>query len=213
MEQQEGLRERKKRRTRQAISDAAIGLFLDAGYGQTSLSEIAEAAEVSRRTLFSYFPSKESLVLHRIADHEGESARVVLGRPAHLTPLAALKEHFLDGLRRCDPVTGLCADRQVVAVHQLIIRNPALANGLQAVHRRGADALAAALMRSSHNTAVELLTARLAAGQIMSTQQLLAEDNLRHLTEGQSTDARFPVAVAAAEHGFALLGGGLAAHL
>jgi hypothetical protein len=81
------------------------------------------------------------------------------------------------------------------------------------VHRRGADALATALVRSSHNPAVESLTARLAAGQIMSTQQLLAEDNFRHLAEGRSADVRFPVAVAAAEHGFALLGGGLAAHV
>ena len=210
MEQQEGLRERKKRRTRQAISDAAIELFLDVGYDRTSLSDVAEAAEVSRRTLFSYFPSKEALVLHRIADHEGESARVVRGCPVERTPLGALKEHFLDGLRRRDPVTGLCDDERVVAIHQLIMKTPALANALQAVHRRDADDLAAALMR---DPAVEPLTARLAAGQIMSTQRLLAEDNLRHVAGGQPTDVRYPAAVAAAEHGFALLDGGLAAHL
>lgn len=68
-------------------------------------------------------------------------------------------------------------------------------------------------MRSSRGPAVELLTARLAAGQIMSTQRLLAEDNLRHVAGGQSTDVRYPAAVAAAEHGFALLDGGLAAHV
>ena len=69
-----GLRERKKERTRRAISEAAIELFLRRGYDAVPVSEIAEAAEVSKRTLFAYFPTKDELVLHRFADHEDESA-------------------------------------------------------------------------------------------------------------------------------------------
>ena len=57
-----GLRERKKARTRQTIRDAAVELFLARGYHETTISDIAERAEVSDRTFFSYFPSKESVL-------------------------------------------------------------------------------------------------------------------------------------------------------
>ena len=72
-----GLRDRKKARTRDAISGAAIALFLQRGYDAVSIAEIAAAADVSRRTLFAYFPTKDDLVLHRFADHEDEAARVL----------------------------------------------------------------------------------------------------------------------------------------
>src|SRR6266568_4122887 len=106
MNEPTGLRERKKRRTHEAISNAAIELFLRHGYDQVSIAQIAEAAEVSRRTLFAYFPAKEDLVLHRIEDHRTESARVVRAHPR--APLSALRAYFLDGLDRRDPITGLC---------------------------------------------------------------------------------------------------------
>src|ERR687886_153287 len=96
MEQGEpvGLRQRKKLRTRQAISEAAIALFLERGYDQVSIAEIAAAAEVSKRTLFAYFPTKDDLVLHRFADHQDEAARVVRARPPGVAPLPALHEHL-----------------------------------------------------------------------------------------------------------------------
>ncbi|MFD0886642.1 TetR/AcrR family transcriptional regulator [Streptosporangium algeriense] len=58
-----GLRERKKLRTRHALIAGALRLFLDKGYEQTTISEIAMAADVSTRTFFSYFASKEEVVL------------------------------------------------------------------------------------------------------------------------------------------------------
>ncbi|HEY0696370.1 MAG TPA: TetR family transcriptional regulator [Micromonospora sp.] len=57
-----GLRERKKERTRRALVEAAIVLFDDKGYEATTIAEIAAAADVSTRTFFSYFPSKEELL-------------------------------------------------------------------------------------------------------------------------------------------------------
>jgi AcrR family transcriptional regulator len=57
-----GLRERKKRATRAAIHDAGMRLFADQGFAGTTIDQIADAADVSRATVFSYFPSKEDIV-------------------------------------------------------------------------------------------------------------------------------------------------------
>jgi AcrR family transcriptional regulator len=81
-----GLRERKRARTHAVISDTAIALFLEHGFDQVSVAQVAEAAEVSKRTVFAYFPTKEDLVVHRFADHETEAARVVRARPLDGSP-------------------------------------------------------------------------------------------------------------------------------
>lgn len=57
-----GLRERKKLRTRAAIQKEALRLFLEKGYEETTIEDIAEAVEISPSTFFNYFPSKEAVV-------------------------------------------------------------------------------------------------------------------------------------------------------
>ena len=69
-----GLRERKKQRTRQTIVDRATQLFVDQGYGETTLAEIADAAEISPSTFFNYFASKSDIVFG-LLDAATESAR------------------------------------------------------------------------------------------------------------------------------------------
>jgi AcrR family transcriptional regulator len=193
-----GLRERKKRRTYEVVSEVAIRLFLEKGFDAVSVVEIAAAAEISKPTLFRYFPAKEDLVLHRFADHEDEAARVVAGAAS---PLGALRRHFLDGLERGDPITGLNDHPQVRAFYALLYGTPALVARLYAYLERSEDALAEALGGD--------LQARLAAGQIIAVQRILAQENWRRITGGERVEDVRVDAVAAAELAFERLASGL----
>lgn len=211
MGEQVGLRERKKQRTHQAISDAAISLFLASGFDRVSVADIAESAEVSKRTLFKYFPTKEDLVLHRFADHEDEASRVVRERHAGEGPLTALHRHFLAGLARRDPITGLTDHPEALALYRMISTTPNLAARLPQYFARGEDALTEALREISGAGRHEL-TARLAASQLTTVQRTLAEENSRQLTAGRTANDLYPEAVDAANHAFDLLRMGMAAY-
>ncbi|MCD2465437.1 TetR/AcrR family transcriptional regulator [Streptomyces sp. MBT42] len=202
-----GLRERKKARTRQALSDAAVALFLERGFDAVSVAEVAAAAEVSKPTLFRYFPAKEDLVLHRFADHEDESARVVAaGRRAGTAPLDALSAHLLDGLARRDPVTGLCDHPSVLAYLRLLYGTPALVGRLHAYRVRSEEALAEALAAGTEG---DPLLARLAAGQIVTVLRVLAEENTARIAAGETAGEVAADAVAAAGVAFRALREGL----
>ena len=200
-----GLRERKKARTRETIAATAIRMFLEAGFDQVSITEIAQAADVSRRTLFAYFPTKEDLVLQRFADHEDEAARTVLARRRDQPPLDALREALLDALRQGDPNTGLNDDPEIMAFVQLINGTESLAARLLRYTSRGMDALAEALRESGFDP----LTARLAAAQVIMVQRELADMNHECLVNGESAADRHPEAVRATDHAFDLLRDGL----
>lgn len=193
-----GLRERKKQRMYQDVSDTAVRLFLERGFDAVSVAEVAAAAGISKPTLFRYFPAKEDLVLHRIADHETEAARVVAGAA---DPVDALRRNFLAGLDRRDPVTGLNDHPEVLSFHRLLYGTPALVARAYVHVERSEAALAEALGGG--------LEARLAAGQIIAVQRILAQENWRRIAAGEPVEAVAPEAVRAAERAFRRLAGGL----
>jgi AcrR family transcriptional regulator len=92
-----GLRERKKLRTRQAIQQVAYRLIETMGYENTTIEQIAAAAEVSPSTVFRYFPTKEDIVLR--SDYAVATVELLRARPADEPPLAALRE-ALTGMMR-----------------------------------------------------------------------------------------------------------------
>ncbi|MEV6845540.1 TetR family transcriptional regulator [Actinoplanes sp. NPDC051411] len=190
-----GLRARKKARTHDAIADAAIALFLARGFDQVSINDVAAAAEVSKPTLFRYFPSKEDLVLHRFADHQGEAARIVSSEKTE--PIAALHEHFRAGLDAFDPVTGLNDHPAVVAFHRLVFGTPSLAGRLTQYVQADEEALAAALGGG--------IEAQLRAAQILVTQRVLARANWQKIADGRSAAAVRPEAFADADLAFGRL--------
>jgi AcrR family transcriptional regulator len=95
----EGLRARKKRLMRQQLSDTATRMFLDRGFDAVRVSEVAEACGVSEKTVFNYFPTKESLVLDR-PEATVASLRAGLAEPAVPPVEAALRilDHELSSM-------------------------------------------------------------------------------------------------------------------
>ncbi|WP_338933358.1 helix-turn-helix domain-containing protein [Streptomyces netropsis] len=89
-----GRRERKKAQTRKALADAALELFLDRGYDQVGVKDVADAADVSVTTLFKHFPCKEALVFDLDQDIEAALVAAVRERAPGVSVPRALREHL-----------------------------------------------------------------------------------------------------------------------
>ncbi|NGZ74663.1 TetR/AcrR family transcriptional regulator [Saccharibacillus alkalitolerans] len=91
----EGLRERKKRLAEQAITDAALRLFAEKGYYETSIQEIADAVMMSSRTFFRYFDSKEDILSGAIRAVQREGLRLAAECESNEPLKIALRRVFL----------------------------------------------------------------------------------------------------------------------
>ncbi|MEU7576621.1 helix-turn-helix domain-containing protein [Streptomyces sp. NPDC041068] len=132
-----GRRERKKAATRRAIADAALRLFLERGYDDVGIREIADAADVSTTTLFKHFPVKEALVFDEDDDDEARLLAAVRERPEGQSVPAALCEHALR--HRMAAADG---DPRFTAFFDLVNNTPALRDYVQGMWLRHASALA-----------------------------------------------------------------------
>jgi AcrR family transcriptional regulator len=88
------LRERKRLRTRRALAEAALRLFTEKGFAQTTAREIASEVGVSERTFFRYFGSKEDVVLGLLDEMGNNLAARLSARPANEPPFTALRRSF-----------------------------------------------------------------------------------------------------------------------
>jgi AcrR family transcriptional regulator len=153
-----GLRERKKQRTRELISQAARRLFLERGFEGTTVAAVAREAEVSEQTVFNYFPAKEDLFYSGLEAFEealldavrsrapGESALAAFGRFVG-TPRGIL------GQEGGDPEA---ATEQLQAIARLITGSPALLRREREIFARYTAALAALLAAETGSVADSL---------------------------------------------------------
>jgi AcrR family transcriptional regulator len=108
----EGLRERKKRQTREAIAAAAMALFRERGFDAVTIADIARAADVSEKTIFNYFPAKEDLVFREGGERRAAIIQAIRDRAAGESRVAR------------DPV------EEIVAIPRLVAGSTALRNRL-----------------------------------------------------------------------------------
>ncbi|WP_316782347.1 TetR/AcrR family transcriptional regulator [Streptomyces sasae] len=127
----EGLRERKKRQTRQYISDVATGLFVERGFDAVTVAEIADAADVSVNTVYNYFPAKEDLFFDRSAGLVDRMARWVRGRNAGESAAAAVLRELREEVEAVSPRVGLMSG--YAAFMRVIENAPALRSRLWAI--------------------------------------------------------------------------------
>jgi len=126
----EGLRERKKARTRAAIQEQAVRLFLEQGFAATTVEQVAAAAEVSPSTVFRYFTGKDDLAV--LDDHHSLAAaipRAFAEQPADLGPVAALRAALRSAFAGLDPhdrAARLARDTALLRVPELWAANAAL---------------------------------------------------------------------------------------
>ncbi|MFJ6480998.1 MULTISPECIES: TetR/AcrR family transcriptional regulator [unclassified Streptomyces] len=172
------LRERKKRETRQRISDEATLLFAARGFDQVTVAEVAKAAHVSTMTVFNHFPRKEDLFLDRIPEAVELFTAAVRDRPAGESPLAALRVLLLQLLDRRHPLAAV--GDGFPHFWRIVLDSPAL----RARAREGVEeveqALAAAMAETTPDggpdprLAAALTVAAYRAVYVTTAQRLLA---------------------------------------
>lgn len=146
MTEELSLRERKKIDTARALWRAAMALFVERGFDNVSVAEIAAAVNVSKMTVFNYFGTKEDLVLTPMEEHVGEPAAVVRERAVGESAVAAVRRQFRSGLTAFDPATGLSNMAGIVDVQRLVRATPALAQRVATFRERSEDLLATELI-------------------------------------------------------------------
>jgi AcrR family transcriptional regulator len=162
-----GLRERKKAKTRAAIQRHALRLFREQGYDNTTVEQIAEAAEVSHTTFFRYFPTKEDVVL--ADDYDPLIIKSFHAQPPDLDPIPALRR-ALRAVFDAIPAAELAEiqERQMLAFAVPQLRAAAL-NQLAQVMQLIADTVATRAGRDPGDPAVRALAGAV-LGVLISVQ-------------------------------------------
>jgi AcrR family transcriptional regulator len=198
-----GLRDRKKRLTRQAISDVATRLFLARGYEHVTIAEIAEAAGVAKMTVTNYFPRKEDLALDVADDFVALLATAVADRPAGERVLAALDRRYAEAVARRDALVGFAGEPFV----RLVEDSPALTARLRELHELRERALAARLA-AERGTGPEEVAVRVLAAQLTGAYRVLFGEAFRLIRAGHGEDEVAAALTEAGARAFAQLAAG-----
>lgn len=178
-----GLRERKKRQTRQNISDVATRMFMERGFDNVTIAEIAAVADVAKMTVTNYFPRKEDLILDRHEEFVAKLPGTVREREPGESALAALRRAYLADAAARNPVVGFAPPEFA----RVVTGSPALVARLREFHEDREHVLAQALAAET-GAAAEDITPRVVAAILGGVHRLLFEETLRHACAGASKD-------------------------
>jgi AcrR family transcriptional regulator len=174
-----GLRERKRQQTRERLTRAAMALFLDRGFEATTLDDIVAAADISRRSFFHYFASKEDVVFAWHEENTAALVAAVAARPAGESLLAVAENAIAAMVRQLEPGEAL-------AMAKLKRDNPALQARDQVKYEKLERALAEALARRAGRKTERLqarLVAMIATGAMRIGGELWAAEGAREKPE------------------------------
>jgi len=176
-----GLRERKKRRTREQIATSAARLFAERGYEHVSVLDIADAAEVSEQTVYNYFPTKAQLVLDRDEELSARLTTAIANRAAGVSPAAAIRDVALSMLNGLSTMDDAGARGGLGFLSQ---RSPAVRRLSLEMTDRHADAIAAVL--ASEPDGPSLAVAKVQAVALAWVVQLITDLAGQGTAEGKS---------------------------
>ena len=165
-----GLRERKKRRTRETIVERAEALFAEKGFEATTVADIAEAADIAPRTFFAYFPSKEDVVFWEFDEAISSMRERFASRPDDEGAIDAMRS-WIEAMV-CDVDHD---DERKRAQRELIHANDSLRNHDRALRAKFQEALAEALRDDFSGPAGDL-RAEMVAAAATAAMAALTED-------------------------------------
>ncbi|HEX4831329.1 MAG TPA: helix-turn-helix domain-containing protein [Trebonia sp.] len=185
----EGLRERKRRQTRAAIFEAARALFAARGFEDVTVAEIADAADISVKTLFTYVRSKEELVFGGEPTVLDAVVAAIRDRRLGETPLVAAARALLaaaaDPRPGCPPDAGLAS---LEGFSRMAASGPEAASRLRALWAQAEDDLTQALARAKDGPP-ERAARRLEAAQIMVLVRAATSAEVHDLVAAAGTGA------------------------
>ncbi|OIJ92060.1 TetR/AcrR family transcriptional regulator [Streptomyces colonosanans] len=199
-----GLRERKKRQTALRIYRTAIALFAEKGFEAVSVQEIADAAEVSKMTVFNYFGSKEDLVFRPMVEHFSDAARAVRERAPGESAVDAVRRQFMEMIKGRDPSIGLHGE-PTRRIREVIMATPALKERAYVESEKGARALADLLAEETGDATLALI----AAATLTAARNALVEEHFRRIVGGETADQVAADAAERAHRAFDLVAKGL----
>jgi AcrR family transcriptional regulator len=199
-----GRRERKKQQTRQLIADTARELFVERGFEEVTVAEIARAADVAETTVFNYFPTKEDLVYWRMESFEAALLGAMRDRDPGESVVAAFRRFALEP-------RGLLAERdpqareELAAITRMIASSPALRAREQQVYARYTESLAALLAEEAGGT----IEPWVAANAMMGVHRALVDYTRERVIAGERSPRLTRDVRAQGERALALLESGL----
>ena len=186
-----GLRERKKQQTRQLIADTARRLFAERGFEGVTVAEIAREVDVSEKTVFNYFPTKEDLFYSRLEAFEDELVAAIRDREPGQSIAAAFGD-FLLQQRGVLALRGSgdddAATRQLNEITRVITESPALLARERQVFARYTETLAA-LIAAETGASANDVRPRAAAGALLALHRALIDYVRRRALAGDDASA------------------------